>query len=159
MLYDVAHNTAKKEKHEVDGKIKELLVHRKGSTRGFGPGREEVPEAYRKVGQPILIGGTMGTASYILAGTEKSMEETFGSSVHGAGRFMSRTQAIKNYRGEEIVKELGKKGIIIRGHGMKGIAEEAPGAYKNIDAVVNVMHNTGISKKVARLKPLIVVKG
>ena len=121
-FYDVGHNTAKMEKHELDGKQVQLLVQRKGSTRGFGPGREEVPEKYRNVGQPVLVGGTMGTSSYILAGTEKAMQETFGSTVHGAGRVMSRVQATKNWRGEAIVKELAERGIVIKAHGWRGIA-------------------------------------
>ena len=159
LIYDVAHNTCKKEKHEVNGEKKELLVHRKGATRGFGPGREEVPEQYRKVGQPVNIGGSMGTFSYILAGTEKAMKETFGSTVHGAGRTMSRHEAINSFKGEKIVSDLMKKGIIIKGHSKKGIAEEAPQCYKDVNAVIDVMHNSGISKKVAKLKPLISVKG
>jgi tRNA-splicing ligase RtcB len=122
-FYEVGHNTAKIEKHSIDGKMKEVLVQRKGSTRGFGPGREEVPSAYRSVGQPILVGGTMGTHSYILAGTEKAMQETFGSSVHGAGRLMSRKQATKQFRAEKLVSDLKEKGMIIKGHGFKGIAE------------------------------------
>ncbi len=158
-VYEVGHNTVKKEKHKIDGKKKEVLVHRKGSTRGFGPGRKEVPEAYRKVGQPILVGGTMGTSSYVLAGTEKGMEETFGSAIHGAGRKMSRVKATKSWRAEDIVEELKDKGIIVKGHGFKGIAEEAPGAYKDVVSVVDVMHNAGIVKKVVQVKPLISIKG
>lgn len=158
-LYDVGHNTAKIEKHKINGELKEVLVHRKGSTRGFGPGREEIPKEYRNAGQPILVGGTMGTASYILAGTEKGMRECFGSGVHGAGRKMSRHAAIKHFRGERIVAELKQKGIIIKAHSWRGAAEEAPQAYKNIDIVVNVMDASGINKKVARLKPIITIKG
>ncbi len=158
-LYDVGHNTAKIEKHSIDGITKEVLVHRKGSTRGFGPGREEIPEEYRSAGQPVLVGGTMGTASYILVGTEKGMQECFGSAVHGAGRKMSRHAAVKRFRGEQIAAELRKKGIIIKAHSWRGAAEEAPQAYKDIDVVVNVMHESGINKKVARLRPLITVKG
>lgn len=159
MLYGVAHNTAKIEEHEVNGIKKKLLVHRKGSTRGFAANRKEVPKAYREVGHPIIVGGTMGTGSYILVGTDKGMKETFGSAVHGAGRQMSRHSALKHFRGEHLINELGKKGIIIKGHSLKGLAEEAPNAYKDIHEVCNVMHNTGINKKVALLKPLIVVKG
>ncbi|MCX8190382.1 MAG: RtcB family protein [Candidatus Diapherotrites archaeon] len=159
VLYDVGHNTAKIEKHEVDGSEMELLVQRKGSTRGFGPGHEELPPNYRRAGQPILVGGTMGTASYILAGTEKGMLECFGSSVHGAGRKMSRTAAIKSFKGTKIIADLRQNGIILKAHSMEGAAEEAPQAYKDIDVVVNIMHNAGISKKVAQLRPLISVKG
>lgn len=158
-VYDVGHNTAKIEKHTVNGEERELLVHRKGSTRGFGPGREEVPEAYRSVGQPVIVGGTMGTVSYILIGTEKGMRETFGSTIHGAGRVMSRVGAIKKWRGEQIVKELASKGILIKGHSWKGLAEEAPGAYKDVTDVVDVMHNAGITRKVVKVRPLISVKG
>jgi tRNA-splicing ligase RtcB len=155
MLYDIGHNTAKLEKH--DGR--ELLLLRKGSTRAFGPGREEVPKAYRDVGQPVLVGGTMGTSSYILHGTQQGMDETFGSACHGAGRQMSRQQAKHQWRGEQLVHELAKKGIIIKGHSLGGVAEEAPGAYKDVTEVVDVMHNAGIAKKVALLKPMISIKG
>lgn len=155
MLYDIGHNTAKLEKH--DGR--ELLLLRKGSTRAFGPGREEVPKVYRSAGQPVLIGGTMGTSSYILHGTQQGMEETFGSACHGAGRAMSRQQAKHQWRGEQLVHELAKKGIIIKGHSLGGVAEEAPGAYKDVTEVVDVMHNSGIAKKVALLKPMISIKG
>jgi tRNA-splicing ligase RtcB len=155
MLYDIGHNTAKLEKHGCN----ELLLLRKGSTRAFGPGREEVPKEYRKVGQPVLVGGTMGTQSYILHGTDQGMEETFGSSCHGAGRAMSRQQAKKKWQGNGLVKELAKKGIVVRGHSLAGVAEEAPGAYKDVEEVINVMHYSGIAKKVALLKPLISIKG
>lgn len=158
-LYEVGHNTAKIEKHKLNGKTKKLLVHRKGSTRGFGPGRKEVPKKYRQVGQPILVGGTMGTASYILRGTKKGMNETFGSGVHGAGRKMSRTKATKKFRGENIVKNLEKQGVIVKAHSWKGAAEEAPGAYKDINQVVKIMDYSGINKRVAKLKPLITIKG
>ncbi|MEM0359783.1 MAG: RtcB family protein [Candidatus Diapherotrites archaeon] len=158
-FYEVGHNTAKIEEHEVEGKQKELLVQRKGSTRGFGPERKEVPAQYRKFGQPVLVGGTMGTASYVLAGTIKGMKETFGSAVHGAGRKLSRNAAIKSFKGEQIATELNKKGIIIKTHSWKGISEEAPQAYKDIDEVIEIMAVTGISRKVARLKPMITIKG
>ena len=158
-LYDVGHNTAKEETHILGQKKVKVLVQRKGSTRGFGPGREEVPLKYRKVGQPVLVGGTMGTHSYILKGTEKAMAETFGSTIHGAGRLMSRTRALKEKSGQEIVQGLAAKGILIRSRSMKGIAEEAPGAYKDIDGVVEIMHGAGISGKVAKLRPMICVKG
>jgi tRNA-splicing ligase RtcB len=154
-FYEIGHNTCKLEKH--DGK--ELLVHRKGATRAFGPGRDEVPEKYRSVGQPVLVGGTMGTCSYILHGTQKGMDDTFGSACHGAGRVMSRVQAKKQFWGETVVKELEKKGIIIKGHSKAGVSEEAPGAYKDVTEVVKVMHDAGIAKKVVKVKPLISIKG
>ncbi len=159
LLYVITHNSVMREKHEVDGKLKDVLVHRKGATRAFGPGSEELPKEYLKIGQPVLIGGTMGTCSYILKGTETAMKETFGSSCHGAGRRMSRHEAIRSWRGEVLINELAKKGIIVKGHGWKGIAEEAPGAYKDVDNVIEVMHLTGIAKKVARTKPLVCIKG
>lgn len=154
-LYDIGHNTAKLEEH--DGK--KLIVHRKGATRAFGPGRKEVPEAYRNVGQPVLIGGTMGTWSYILHGTDVGMKETFGSSCHGAGRRMSRVQAKKQWRGETLQDQLEKKGIVVMGHSKAGLAEEAPGAYKDVDEVVNVMHETGVARKVVKAVPLVNIKG
>lgn len=159
MLYDVGHNTAKLETHEVDGERKLLLVHRKGSTRAFGPGREENPERYRKVGHPIFIGGTMGTWSYIMRGTELGMQEVFGSGIHGAGRQLSRQKAKKQFRGEKLREELKQQGILVRGHSMSGLAEEAPGAYKDIELVAEAAHSSGINRKVAKLRPLIVVKG
>ena len=158
-LYDIGHNTAKLEKHKVDGKEKDLIVHRKGATRAFGLGRPEVPAAYRGIGQPVLVGGTMGTCSYILHGTEKGMEEVFGTAVHGAGRVLSREAAKKRWRAKELIAELGKSGIIIKGHSLSGVAEEAPGAYKDVIQVVDVVHNAGIAKKVAMSKPLISIKG
>ncbi|MFQ5441295.1 MAG: RtcB family protein [Thermodesulfobacteriota bacterium] len=159
LLYDVAHNTCKVETHDVDGAQRELMVHRKGATRAFGPGRAEIPEKYRAVGQPLLVGGTMGTASYILRGTDKGMRDCFGSAVHGAGRAMSRVKAKRTWRGTELIKELEGKGIIIRSRSKSGVAEEAPGAYKDVDRVVDIMHNAGINQKVARLRPLCCVKG
>jgi tRNA-splicing ligase RtcB (3'-phosphate/5'-hydroxy nucleic acid ligase) len=159
MLYDIGHNTAKLEEHTVDSNKKMLLILRKGSTRAFGPGRKEVPNAYRKVGQPVLVGGSMGTCSYILKGTEKGMQETFGSACHGAGRAMSRQQAKGKWSGDGVVNELAKRGIVIRGHSKAGVAEEAPGAYKDVERVVDVMQRTGIAEKVALLKPMISIKG
>ncbi len=159
MLYDVGHNTAKFETHIVDGKNKRLLIHRKGATRAFAAGSMEIPAAYRSVGQPVLVGGTMGTCSFILRGTEKGMMETFGSAVHGAGRLKSRTQAKKEYRGEKIVGELRSRGIVVKAHSLPGTAEEAPGAYKDVREVVDVMEGAGVTVKVARLRPLICVKG
>jgi tRNA-splicing ligase RtcB len=163
-LYEVAHNTAKVETHTVrddDGTVtqKEVVVHRKGATRAFGPGHPDLPEAYRKVGQPVLVGGTMGTHSYILRGTQRAMDETFGSALHGAGRVLSRKQATKRFRADAITRELDKQGIVIRGHSKRGLAEEAPGAYKDVDRVVDVMHEAGIIRRVARVRPLICIKG
>lgn len=159
LLYDVGHNTVKLETHDVDGIEKKLLIHRKGATRAFGPGRIEVPLDYRDVGQPLLVGGTMGTASYILRGTEQGMRDCFGSAVHGAGRALSREQAKKRWRGDELIRELKEKGIIIKTRSKPGAAEEAPGAYKDVDRVVNIMHMAGVNKKVARMRPLVCIKG
>lgn len=164
VLYDVGHNTCKVEKHEVELRKnkfieKELLVHRKGATRAFGPGRIEVPEKYRHVGQPLLVGGSMGTASYILRGTELGMKKCFGSAVHGAGRAMSRMKAKHEFRGTEIIKELKEQGIIIRAVSRSGVAEEAPRAYKDVHKVVDIMHKSGVNEKVAMLKPIICIKG
>ncbi|MBW2993495.1 RtcB family protein [Candidatus Woesearchaeota archaeon] len=154
-LYEVAHNTCKLEEH--DGM--QLIIHRKGATRAFGPGKKEIPEAYQETGQPVIIGGTMGTHSYILHGTEKGMQKTFGSACHGAGRIMSRNEAKRKWRGTDVLKDLRDKGIIIKGHSFAGIAEEAPGAYKEVTEVVNVMHDAHIARKVVKVKPLVVVKG
>jgi len=158
-LYDVAHNIAKVEEHDIYGKKVKVWMHRKGATRAFGPGRKEIPEAYRDVGQPIIIPGSMGGSSYVLVGTSEGMEATFGSTAHGAGRVMSRHEAIKTFRGEKIVRELEAKGIHVKGASWKGIAEEAPGAYKDPEEVVKVSHDAGIGKLVVRLKPIGVVKG
>lgn len=157
-LYDVAHNIIKREKYIIDGKETEVAVHRKGATRAFPPGHFEVPEKYRQVGQPVIIPGSMGTASYILAG-QKTGEEAFYSSCHGAGRAMSRRAALRAVSGQEVVKELESKGIVVKCHSLRGIAEEAPRAYKNIDEVVEIVHQAGLSKKVAKLVPLAVIKG
>jgi tRNA-splicing ligase RtcB len=159
LLYDVSHNTCKVEDHEVDGKIKKLYVHRKGATRAFGPGHPSLPEDIRDAGQPVLIGGTMGTFSYILAGMEKSEELCFSSCSHGAGRAMSRKQATKQWSGRELVKNLAQKGVIIKSTSFRGIAEEAPGAYKNVIAVADSTEKAGLAKRVAKLAPLICVKG
>lgn len=158
-LYEVCHNTAKQERHIVDGVERELLVHRKGATRAFGPGRPEVPERYREVGQPVLVGGTMGTMSYILRGTEHGMAETFGSALHGAGRALSRRQAGKQWRSDQIARELRDRGILVRAHGRRSLAEEAPGAYKDAARVVEIMAEAGIIAPVARVRPLICIKG
>ena len=159
IIYDVAHNIAKQEEHEIDGKRKEVIVHRKGATRAFGPNRGEVTEKYRSYGQPVLIPGDMGTASYVLIGTDKAMKESFGSTCHGAGRVMSRTAATRRWRGGEIISMLRNQGIYVRAASKNVAAEEAPDAYKNVDDVVRVADGAGISKLVARMKPLGVVKG
>lgn len=160
IVYDVAHNIAKIETHELRPGIEsEVVVHRKGATRSFGPGREEVPEKYREVGQPVLIPGTMGTSSYVLHGTEKAMKESFGSTAHGAGRVLSRTQAKKEFEPEDVEKELEDKGIVILANSNNVISEEAPGAYKDVDNVVRISDDTGIAKLVAKVSPLIVTKG
>jgi len=159
MLYDVCHNIAKVETHTVDGQEVKLCVHRKGATRAFGPGRAEVPTAYRPYGQPVLIPGDMATGSYILVGTETAMSETFGSSCHGAGRVMSRSKARKTIRGDQLCKELEAADIVVRAKSMRGLAEEAPTAYKDLSRVVNVVHGAGIATKVARTVPMGVIKG
>lgn len=159
LVYDVAHNIAKLETHEVEGRELEVCVHRKGATRAFAPGRDEVPADYRQVGQPVLIPGDMGTASFICKGTHEAMSRTFGSTCHGAGRVMSRSQALKRARGRAIDRELAQKGIVVRSHGPKTLGEEMPEAYKDVERVVDVMDRAGISPRVARLRPLGVVKG
>lgn len=159
LLYDVSHNTCKVEEHEIDGKRKKLYVHRKGATRAFGPGHPSLPDDFKPVGQPVLIGGTMGTASYILAGTREGMNLAFGSCCHGAGRAMSRSAATKRWHGKDVVMHLAQKGIVIRGSSMRGIAEEAPGAYKDVSVVVESTERAGLARKVARLEPLACVKG
>lgn len=159
LIYDVCHNIAKMEYHTVDGKKKKLCVHRKGATRAFPPNHREVPEDYRSIGQPVLIPGDMGRCSYVLVGTEKAMEETFGSTCHGAGRVMSRHQAVKAAKGRDITRELEDKGIIVRGASRGTIVEEMPDAYKDVNDVVNVVHQAGISRKVVKLVPMGVVKG
>ncbi|TAL69304.1 MAG: RtcB family protein [Bacteroidetes bacterium] len=159
ILYDVAHNIAKIEEHTVNGEKKKVLVHRKGATRAFPAGHPEVPPEYRNVGQPVLIPGSMGTASYVLAGMKGSMELSFGSSCHGSGRVMSRTAARKKIDGEELRDELNRMGINVQAGSFKGLSEEAPQAYKDVESVVNVVEEAGIAKKVVRLKPLAVIKG
>jgi tRNA-splicing ligase RtcB len=158
-VYDVAHNIAKFEQHEVDGQRTKLCVHRKGATRAFGPGYAGLPADYRDVGQPVLVPGSMGTASYVLVGTQKAMELTWGSSCHGAGRVMSRTKARKKVRGNDLRSRLENQGIVVRAKSNKGLAEEAPQAYKDVSRVVEVVHGAGIARKVARLEPLGVIKG
>jgi tRNA-splicing ligase RtcB len=159
LIYDVAHNIAKFEDHDVDGVTKQVCVHRKGATRAFPPGHPEVPAPYQETGQPVIIPGSMGTASWVLAGQPGSMIHSFGTSCHGAGRMMSRTAAVKLAAGRRIDKELDALGIIARARGFKGLAEEQPAAYKDVDLVVDVVDKAGISKKVARLRPVGVIKG
>lgn len=157
-FYEISHNSCKAEKHKIGGKEKIVYVHRKGATRAFGPEREELPSRYRSIGQPVLIGGTMGTFSYILHGTKEGARAFF-SSCHGAGRAMSRTQAKKQWRGEKLIQELMAKGIYVRGHSFSGLAEEAPFAYKPVEEVVDAVHNANIARKVVRLKPIGNIKG
>lgn len=159
LLYDVSHNTCKTEEHLVNGKSMRLFVHRKGATRAFGPGHPAVTEPLKKTGQPVLIGGTMGTASYVLSGTERGMGLAFGSACHGAGRSMSRHQALRQWQGKEIVQRLASQGVLIRSRSMRGVAEEAPGAYKDVTQVVEAAHNARLASTVARLEPVICIKG
>ena len=159
LLYDVAHNIAKIEKHKIDGEEKWLCVHRKGATRAFGPGMREVPEKYREVGQPVLIPGNMGTASHILVGTEGALQESFGSTCHGAGRVMSRRKAVRTLDYQQILQTLAQKGILVRARTRKGVVEEAPEVYKDVDEVVRVVDEVGIARRVCRMVPVIVVKG
>ncbi len=159
LLYDVSHNTCKVEEHRIDGRRTTLYVHRKGATRAFAPGHPDLPEGLRDVGQPVLIGGTMGTASYVLVGTARSADLAFGSACHGAGRAMSRHAALRHWRGRELVAELAHRGILIRSRTMRGIAEEAPGAYKDVAAVVAAADVSGLARTVARIEPIICVKG
>ncbi len=159
IVYDVAHNIAKIEEHRVNGEKRKVVVHRKGATRAFGPGHPDVPAMYRDVGQPVLIPGDMGTASYVLVGTEQAMQETFASTAHGAGRRLSRTAALRQFWGDKVKQELESRGIIVRAAKTSIIAEEAPGCYKNVDKVCEISHRAGIARKVARLVPMGVAKG
>src|SRR3990167_4720941 len=159
LLYDVSHNTCKVEEHKVDGRLKKLYVHRKGATRAFGPGHPDLPRELRDAGQPVLIGGSMGTSSYILAGTEAGMGRAFGFACHGAGRAMSRHQALRNWNGRHVVDDLEGHGILIRSPSMRGVAEEAQGAYKDVGAVVDAADQAGLARKVARVVPLVCIKG
>jgi tRNA-splicing ligase RtcB len=159
VIYDVCHNIAKLERHKVGGREREVMVHRKGATRAFPPGHPDVPAVYQDVGQPVLIPGSMGTASYVLVGTEGAMQETFGTTCHGAGRVMSRTAARKSAHAQNAQQRLEERGILVRAETRDGITEEIPEAYKDVDAVVDVVHNAGLSKRVARLKPIGVIKG
>lgn len=159
LIYDVAHNIAKIEKYTIDNKEMTLCVHRKGATRAFGPGHPALPERYKKIGQPVIIPGDMGRNSYLLVGTQKAMEETFGSTCHGAGRLKSRTAATRTIREDVLLKDLESKGIIVKASGRGTLVEEAPEAYKDVNEVVNVVHNAGIAKRVCRMRPLGVIKG
>jgi tRNA-splicing ligase RtcB (3'-phosphate/5'-hydroxy nucleic acid ligase) len=159
LLYDVAHNIAKLEEHTVDGKLKKVWVHRKGATRAFPAGHPELPEAFIRTGQPVIIPGDMGRASWVLVGGERSMERSFGTTCHGAGRAMSRTAAVKDAAGRRIDKELESRGVIAMSSSRQGLAEEQPKAYKLVDDVVNVVHEAGLSRKVARMRPIGVIKG
>jgi len=159
LIYDVAHNIAKYEYHNIEGSVKRVVVHRKGATRAFPAGSDAIPQQYRDIGQPVLIPGSMGTSSWVLKGTEKAMELSFGSTAHGAGRMLSRAAAIKAYTAERVRRELESKGVLIEAASWQGVAEEAPAAYKDVDEVAEVSHAVGIATKVARLVPLGVVKG
>jgi len=159
LIYDVAHNIAKIEKYNINGQEKKLCVHRKGATRSFGPGQHGIPDKYKNIGQPVIIPGDMGRNSYLLVGTEKAMEETFGSCCHGAGRVKSRTAALRTINQDTLLKELESQGIIVKASGRGTIVEEAPQAYKDVNDVVRVVHNAGIAKRVCRMRPLGVIKG
>ncbi|HAT9214203.1 TPA: RNA-splicing ligase RtcB [Legionella pneumophila subsp. pneumophila] len=159
LIYDVSHNTCKEEFHEIDGKKKRLFVHRKGATRALGPGHPQLPKAVSHIGQPVIIGGSMGTGSYVLAGVKGSEHKSFSSACHGAGRAMSRHQAMKKWNGKDIVDKLAQQGILIRSGSYRGVAEEAPGAYKDVHSIVDAAEMSGLAKKVAKLIPIICVKG
>ena len=159
LVYDVSHNTCKLERHDIDGVTRNLFVHRKGATRAFGPGDPSLPDALRPYGQPVLIGGSMGTASYVLVGASTGEALSFSSACHGAGRAMSRHQAAREWHGEQVIRSLEHAGILIRSRSKRGVAEEAPGAYKDVTAVVQAAHDAGLARKVARLAPLICIKG
>ena len=159
LLYDVSHNTCKVERHRVDDQERQLYIHRKGATRAFGQGHPELPEVFRNTGQPVLIGGSMGTSSHILAGNPESETLSFSSACHGAGRSMSRRQACKSWKGRQVIDELAERGILVRSPSHRGVAEEAPGAYKDVDAVVDAADKAGLARKVAKLHPVICIKG
>jgi tRNA-splicing ligase RtcB len=159
LLYDVSHNTCKEEEHLVDGRRRRLFVHRKGATRAFGPGHPDLPPSLRPTGQPVLIGGSMGTRSFVLSGTAAGEAASFASACHGAGRAMSRHEALRRWRGAAVVEELAARGILIRSPSMRGVAEEAPGAYKDVAAVALAAERTGLAQRVAELEPLVCVKG
>jgi tRNA-splicing ligase RtcB len=159
LVYDVAHNIAKFERHTTGGKERKVWVHRKGATRAFPPNHPEVPSMYARIGQPVIIPGDMGRASWVLVGQSGSMEQTFGTACHGAGRQMSRTAAVKHAQGRRIDKELESRGVIARARSWRGLAEEQPAAYKDVDLVVEVVHKANLASKVARMRPIGVVKG
>jgi tRNA-splicing ligase RtcB len=159
VLYDVSHNTCKLETHEIDGQKRQLYVHRKGATRAFGPGHPDVPEPLRAFGQPVLIGGSMGTGSYVLAGTTQSESLAYSSACHGAGRAMSRHQALRTWQGRQVIDDLAAQGILVRTPSQRGVAEEAPGAYKDVSTVVDAADAAGLARKVAWLRPMVCVKG
>jgi tRNA-splicing ligase RtcB len=159
LVYDVSHNTCKLETYEIEGQRREVYVHRKGATRAFGPGHPDLPEVFRETGQPVLIGGSMGTASHILAGNATGEKLSLYSACHGAGRRMSRRQATKTWRGRQVIDELADRGIIVRSPSQRGVAEEAPGAYKDVDAVVGATDAAGLARRVARVKPMLCIKG
>jgi tRNA-splicing ligase RtcB len=159
LLFDVSHNTCKVERHVLDGRETELYVHRKGATRAFGPGHPSLPRTLARVGQPVLIGGSMGTASYVLVGTKESEQRAFSSACHGAGRAMSRHAATRQWRGRRVVDDLAARGIVVKSPSLRGVAEEAPGAYKDVTEVVDAAEKAGLAQKVARLSPLVCVKG
>jgi tRNA-splicing ligase RtcB len=158
-VYDITHNMAKIETHEIDGQQIKVCVHRKGATRAFGPGAQGLPDEYKQIGQPVLVPGSMGTASWVLVGTATSMSNSFGSTCHGAGRVMSRHEAKKEVRGDKLRQELETNGIHVRAGSLAGLAEEAPQAYKNVDMVVETVCGANIASKVARLRPVAVIKG
>jgi len=160
VFYDVSHNICKEEVHDADdGTRKKLYVHRKGATRAFGPGNPAVPDVFRPAGQPVLIGGSMGTSSYILAGTDAGEQLAFSSACHGAGRAMSRHQAARRWKGRSVVEDMAERGIVVKSPSLRGVAEEAPGAYKDVTRVVQVADAAGLARRVARLEPVIVLKG
>ncbi len=158
-LYDVSHNTCKREKHVIDGRERHVYIHRKGATRAYGPGHPDIPQRYRNIGQPVLIGGSMGTGSYILVGVDTSEQRALSTASHGAGRALSRRQALKQWSGKEIIQQLAARGIIVRAHSSRGVAEEAPDAYKNVDLVAEATEYAGLANRVALLRPKICVKG
>jgi tRNA-splicing ligase RtcB (3'-phosphate/5'-hydroxy nucleic acid ligase) len=159
LLFDVSHNTCKVEQHAIDGERRDLYVHRKGATRAFGRGHPDLPKDLQPFGQPVLIGGSMGTESWVLVGTEPSEQRAFGSAVHGAGRSLSRHQARRQWQGGQVIDDLAARGIVVRSHSARGVAEEAPGAYKDVGAVVDAAERAGLARKVARLRPIICIKG
>jgi tRNA-splicing ligase RtcB len=159
LVYDVAHNIAKFEEHTTGGKKRRVWVHRKGATRAFPPNHPEVPAVYKSIGQPVMIPGDMGRASWVLVGQQGSMNESFGTCCHGAGRAMSRTAAVRQAQGRRIDQELAARGVVARARSWRGLAEEQPAAYKNVDEVVEVVHRAGLAAKVARMRPIGVVKG